>query len=115
LDVKKYYVYMVMCTDGSYYVGITNDVERRVAEHNYGIDKNCYTFVRRPVVAVHVSEFTEVWQALDCEKKLKGWSHAKKSALVRGDWKLVRALSLATNCSDERRRRVDPTGRIQKH
>jgi putative endonuclease len=86
---------MVMCTDGTFYVGVTNDVERRFGEHNFGIDPGCYTYTRRPVVLVYVSEFTEVWDAIDCEKRLKGWSHAKKSALTRGDWKLICALSNA--------------------
>ena len=97
--MKTYYVYMLMCTDGTYYTGITNDVERRFGEHNFGIDPKCYTYSRRPVVLVHVSEFTEVWDAIDCEKRLKGWSHAKKSALVRGDWKMICALSNAKRSS----------------
>ncbi len=86
---------MVMCTDGTFYVGVTNDVERRFGEHNFGIDPDCYTYTRRPVVLVYVSEFTEVWDAIDCEKRLKGWSHAKKSALARGDWQMICALSNA--------------------
>jgi len=91
--VKRYYVYVLMCTDGTFYVGITNNVERRLGEHNLGIDPHCYTFTRRPVVCMHVSEFGQVCEALQCEKQLKGWSHAKKSALCRGDWALVRALA----------------------
>lgn len=93
--MKAYYVYMVMCTDGTFYIGVTNDVEHRFGEHNFGIDPDCYTYTRRPVVLMYVSEFTEVWDAIACEKRLKGWSHAKKSALARGDWKLICTLSNA--------------------
>lgn len=91
--MKSYFVYMVFCTDGTYYVGVTNDAERRIAEHNVGIDPDCYTYSRRPVVRVWSQEYSEILQAIDAEKKLKGWSHAKKSALARGDWKLIQALS----------------------
>ncbi len=90
---------MLMCTGGSYYVGVTTDIELRFGEHNFGIDPDCYTYNRGPVVLIHVSEFREVWDALNCEKQLKGWSHAKKSALARGDWKLICALSEAKRSS----------------
>ncbi|MBV8333175.1 MAG: GIY-YIG nuclease family protein [Candidatus Eremiobacteraeota bacterium] len=91
--MKDYFVYMVRCTDGTYYVGMTNDGDRRIAEHNLGLDRGCYTFSRRPVVLVYSEHFNDVWDAISSEKKLKGWSHAKKSALVRGDWKLIGALA----------------------
>ena len=91
--MKYFIVYMLRCVDGTYYIGITNDLERRVAEHEWGRDRSCYTFMRRPVTCVWSQAFTEVLDALQCEKKLKGWSHNKKSALVRGDWKLIAALS----------------------
>ena len=94
--VKSYFVYMVRCSDGSFYVGITNDAERRLAQHNYGIDPECYTFTRRPVVLVHASEFREVWDAIRWEKQLKGWSRAKKRALAAGDWDAIHTLARRT-------------------
>ena len=81
-----YYVYIVFCRDGTYYVGMTNDLEKRVAEHNVGVDPSCYTFRRRPVILAYSEAFADVWDAIGNEKKLKGWSHRKKSALVRGHW-----------------------------
>jgi predicted GIY-YIG superfamily endonuclease len=78
--VKSYFVYMVLCSDGTYYVGITNDLDRRIAEHELGIDPTCYTYRRRPVKLVYASEHQWVEQALENEKKIKGWSHRKKSA-----------------------------------
>ena len=46
-SVKNYFVYMVFCRDGTYYVGVTNDADRRVAEHNLGVDADSYTYSRR--------------------------------------------------------------------
>ena len=91
--MKTYYVYMLFCIDGTYYIGMTNDLDRRVAEHTLGIDPHCYTFLRRPVVLVYSSSFTDVLEAISCEKKLKGWSHRKKTALARGDWDAIKRFS----------------------
>ncbi|MBV8066488.1 MAG: GIY-YIG nuclease family protein [Candidatus Eremiobacteraeota bacterium] len=97
--MKTYFVYMVRRADGSFYVGITNNAEFRVAQHNYGSDPKCYTFTRRPVVPVHVAEFAEVWDAIRWEKQLKGWSRAKKLTLVADDWEAIHALA---RCTGER-------------
>ena len=83
---NSYFVYMVLCDDGSYYTGVTRDADRRVAEHNEDLDPRCYTFTRRPVKLVYSSQFNEVDDAIRFEKRLKGWSRKKKQALVRGDW-----------------------------
>ncbi|MBV8728103.1 MAG: GIY-YIG nuclease family protein [Candidatus Eremiobacteraeota bacterium] len=87
------FVYMLRCFDGTYYVGITNNLERRIGDHQLGLDPSCYTFMRRPVLCVWSEAFKYVRDAIRCEKHLKGWSHNKKSALARGDWKLIKALS----------------------
>jgi putative endonuclease len=84
---------MLLCDDGSYYIGITNDPQRRVGEHNDGSDERCYTFTRRPVQLVYSTEFYEVEDAIAYEKRLKGWSRKKKAALVRGDWNEIVRLS----------------------
>ena len=91
--MKTYYVYMVFCRDGNYYIGMTNDVDNRVAQHNFGVDPDCYTFSRRPVVLVYSCSFSEVTEAIACEKQLKGWSRRKKAALARGDWDAVKRFS----------------------
>jgi putative endonuclease len=90
---KSYFVYMLLCDDGSYYTGISHDVDRRAAEHNEGIDPRCYTFTRRPVRLVYAAEFHEVEDAIAFEKRLKGWSRKKKAALVRGDWAAIVAMA----------------------
>ena len=87
LDVNKsYWVYMLRCSDESFYVGVTSRIELRVAEHQLGLDPSCYTFSRRPLRLVYHEEFGEVLQAIAAEKKLKGWSYRKKRALLEGDW-----------------------------
>ena len=91
--VKIYFVYMVLCADNTYYIGITSDLDKRVGEHNFGTFATCYTFSRRPIKLVWCQDFHEVLDAIGCEKKLKGWGHDKKAALVRGDFNAIRALS----------------------
>ena len=87
--MNTYYVYMLLCADGSFYVGITNNLELRIGQHQFGIDPRCYTFKRRPFKLVHSSDFHNVDEAIAWEKQLKGWSRAKKIALTRSDWKLI--------------------------
>jgi putative endonuclease len=84
--VKTYFVYIVRCFDGTFYIGVTNDIERRFGEHSFGIDPDCYTYSRRPLSLAHVSECHWVDQAIAFEKKLKSWSHRKKRAFVEGAW-----------------------------
>ncbi len=88
-----YFVYMVLCDDGSYYVGVSNDADRRAAEHNEGIDPHCYTFTRRPVRLVYTHRFNDVDDAIRAGKQIKGWSRKKKAALVRGDWNAIVAMA----------------------
>ena len=89
--MKLFYVYILKCKDDSFYTGITNSIERRLYEHNVGIDKDAYTYSRRPVELVWIEMFTDSTQAIMVEKKIKGWSRRKKQALIDEDWdKLVR-------------------------
>jgi len=89
--------YYEACKDGSYYVGITNDMERRLWEHDNGYDPACYTFIRRPVVIKYFEHFTDVNQAIAREKQLKGWSRKKKQALFREDWAELKRLSKSSS------------------
>ena len=89
--MKTYFVYIVKCKDNSFYTGFTNNIERRLYEHNTGIDKNSYTYSRKPVELVWYEMFTDPAQAIIIEKKIKGWSRRKKQALIDEDWdKLVK-------------------------
>ena len=77
-----HYVYVVECSDGTYYTGYTTDVERRVAEHNDGEGAK-YTRGRRPVELVHVETFDEQSRAMQREYAIKQLRRAGKEQLVR--------------------------------
>ena len=90
--MKSFYVYILRCNDGSYYVGHTDDLETRLALHADGSLRG-YTLQRRPVQLVFAREFETREDALARERQIKGWSRAKKEALIRGDWPAVQRLS----------------------
>ncbi|MBE7639830.1 GIY-YIG nuclease family protein [Salegentibacter sp. BLCTC] len=87
--MKLYYVYIVECKDKSYYTGITNNLNRRLWEHNSGYAKRAYTFTRRPVVLKWQEQFTDPNYAIMVEKQIKGWSRRKKQALINSNWKAL--------------------------
>ena len=89
------FVYMLRCADGSYYVGKYqgDDLDVRVSEHNTRKYQNAYTARRLPVALVWSDWFSRYDDAVACERRLKGWSRAKKEALVRGDGTALKALS----------------------
>ena len=80
-----YYVYMLRCSDGSYYVGHTNDLEQRLPAHERGAIEG-YTLSRRPVELVFSDQFSTRLEAFHRERQIKGWSRARKEALIKGDW-----------------------------
>ena len=82
----NYYVYILKCADGKYYTGITNNIERRFEEHQQGINKDCYTFTRRPLELMYKINFTNPTEAIKWEKKIKDWSRKKKEALMAENW-----------------------------
>lgn len=83
--MKKYFVYILICSDDSYYTGITNNVIHREEQHNKGLDSNAYTYKRRPVKLVWYQEFENPNEAIAKEKQIKGWSRKKKEALLNND------------------------------
>ncbi len=89
-----FYVYILRCADGSYYVGHTDDLPQRVAQHERG-DIPGYTRKRRPVELVFADEFPTRIEALERERQVKGWSRAKKETLIRGNWGRLRRLTKA--------------------
>lgn len=92
------WVYILRCSDGSYYTGVAQiDLERRVAEHNSGVYKG-FTSARLPVELVFAEEFPLAIQAIEMERRIKGWSRAKKEALIARDW--ARLPELARSCKD---------------
>ena len=87
-----YYVYILRCYDGSYYVGFTNNVDARVIKHNQG-HAATYTTIRRPVTLAYAEEHPDQLTAMRRERQLKGWSHEKRQALIHGDAQLLKQLS----------------------
>jgi len=80
---KEYHVYIVECSDKSYYTGVTNSTERRVWEHNNDQDKKHYTYKRRPVVLKFVETYKDINDAIAREKQIKKWSRKKKESLIK--------------------------------
>jgi putative endonuclease len=76
-------MYMLRCSDGSYYVGSARDLDARMQQHAAG-EGGAYTSRRMPVELVYVQEFGSVAEAFAAEKQVQGWSRAKREALIRG-------------------------------
>jgi putative endonuclease len=87
-----FYTYMLRCSDGSYYVGHTESLEARIVAHYDGMIAG-YTRSRRPVTLVWNDSFSSREEALAAERRIKGWSRAKKEALIAGDWPKIRLLA----------------------
>ena len=86
-------IYILLCSDGSYYTGVTRrSVEERVSEHAQGLMPG-YTFTRRPVKLVFSEHYERIVDAIAAERRIKGWSRAKKEAYIRGDFPTLAALS----------------------
>src|SRR3954447_27041339 len=88
------FVYILRCSDRSYYVGCAtgDDITKRIAEHQTGAYPG-YTWSRRPVKLVWSEHFERITDAIAAERQIKGWSRAKKEALIRSDWTAVQSLS----------------------
>ena len=87
-------IYILQCADGSYYTGITRrSVEERLSEHAECLIADCYTFKRRPVKLVFTEHYEMITDAIAAERRIKGWSRAKKEAYMRGDFLTLVALS----------------------
>ncbi len=90
---KVIYLYILKCNDDSFYIGITNDLDKRLIENNQGINPESYTFTRRPVELVFHELFIDFNLAFEWETKLKKWSRAKKQALINGDFDSLQTFS----------------------
>ena len=92
----KGYMYILECSDGSYYTGSTNDIELRLKQHLNGEGAN-HTRKRLPVELVYFEEFLRIDEAFYREKQVQGWSRKKKEALINGDENLLHKLSECKN------------------
>src|SRR6266516_4816748 len=89
--MKPFYVYLLRCSDGSYYCGHTDDIEDRLRQHDTTDDG--YTSTRKPIELAWQGEFETREGALAFEQQIKGWSRAKKEALIASDWDRVKELA----------------------
>jgi putative endonuclease len=89
------WVYILRCADGSYYTGVTRarEVDKRLSEHEIASFAGAYTEIRRPVVLVYAERFDLITDAIALERRIKGWSRAKKEAMINGNWEALKELS----------------------
>jgi predicted GIY-YIG superfamily endonuclease len=90
--MQDFYVYILKCSDGSYYTGHTDQLEKRIAEHNIK-QFDGYTAARLPFEVVFVQPFATRNEAFNVERQIKGWSRKKKEALINGNWTKLTQLS----------------------
>ncbi|HLW73389.1 MAG TPA: GIY-YIG nuclease family protein [Candidatus Babeliales bacterium] len=83
---------MLECNDRSYYIGHTDDIEKRISEHEQ-CKGSGYTKTRLPVKLVYVRDFMTRDEAINAEQQIKGWSRKKKKALIADDWETIKKLS----------------------
>lgn len=86
------WLYILKCSDNSYYTGTTADPEKRLSEHESGIPGS-YTFDKRPVELHFAEEFSSWPEAIEREIQIKKWSRKKKEALIKNDWERLKSLS----------------------
>ena len=92
----SFWIYILHCADDSFYIGHTDNLDLRVAQHQTG-EVAGYTASRSPVELVFAQECATREEALAAERQLKGWSRAKKEAMIRGDWSEVSRLARGRN------------------
>ena len=91
--MKVSYVYILKCSDNSYYTGVTSNLAKRITEHKIGNHQDSYTYKRRPVALVFYTEFTDISLAITTEKQIKKWSRIKKEALFNGEFDKLPSLA----------------------
>ncbi len=95
--MKTLFVYILKCADDTYYTGVTNNLERRLHEHNNQSEFQSYTSTRRPLTLAWHSAFSPPMKAIRWEKRIKGWTRKKKEALIAGRYDLLHELSECRN------------------
>jgi len=90
--MNTYVVYILKCADDSYYIGHADNIESRMIAHQTKVYVHCYTATRLPVQLIFVKEFPTRDEAFVFERQIKGWSRAKKDALIQGGFEAVRQL-----------------------
>ena len=86
-----FWVYILQCSDKSYYTGHTDNLENRFAQHQNKMISSCYTSTRLPVQLMYSQDFSTREEALASEKQIQRWSRRKKEALIKRDWHALSA------------------------
>ena len=90
--MNDFFVYILKCNDNSYYVGHTDNIEKRISEHQRN-EYPCYTSKRLPIEVVFVQSFGTRDEAFIAERQLKKWSRQKKEALINNNWTQISLLA----------------------
>ena len=85
---KRFQLYIVKCADGTYYTGVSTNLEQRIAQHERGYFGGSYTQKRLPVVFKFAQDFNNWDDAAAAEKRVSKWSQEKKEKLISGEWGL---------------------------
>lgn len=91
-------MYILLCSDDSYYTGSTNNLELRLAQHQAGEGAN-HTKKRLPVRLIYFEEFDRIDEAFYREKQIQGWSRKKKEALINGQSEALKELAQCMNAT----------------
>jgi putative endonuclease len=103
MPLSKYlYVYILRCSDKTYYTGVTNNPEKRLEEHSLGLNKDSYTSTRLPVKMIYCELFTDFDLAITWEKRIKDWSRKKKEALINENWDQLKIAAECKNLSSHK-------------
>ncbi len=94
----KRYMYILKCSDDSYYTGSTKDLDRRMEQHQNGEGAN-HTKKRLPVELVYYETYSRIDWAFEREKQVQGWSRSKKQALINGELEELNGLAECKNQS----------------
>ncbi|MCM8731803.1 GIY-YIG nuclease family protein [Hephaestia sp. GCM10023244] len=92
----SFWAYMLHCRGGVFYTGHTDNLEARLAQHQSGLTPG-FTRKYTPVTLVWSQAFPSRLEALEAERRIKGWSRAKKLALIRSDWAAISTLAKSKN------------------
>lgn len=96
--MRKAYMYILECADGTFYTGSTKNLEKRLKQHEHGVGAN-YTSKRLPVKLVYYETFSRIDYAFNREKQIQGWSQKKKRALISSNFKKLHSLAECKNDS----------------
>jgi len=108
---NHFYLYILKCINGAYYIGHTDNIEKRMSEHDQGLIKNCYTTNKRPVELIFLQTFPTRDAAFHAERQIKGWSRKKKEAFMENNWDKIKQLN---NEQKERSNPSTSSGRAQR-